>query len=59
MLLIHSGSLWMEVVFTKYSLIVLQAILPKRADPTELKAIFEKVGLYPDAIVFSFVSSLL
>uniref|UniRef100_A0A3B4YUH2 Solute carrier family 25 member 13 n=1 Tax=Seriola lalandi dorsalis TaxID=1841481 RepID=A0A3B4YUH2_SERLL len=32
----------MKVVFTNCSLIVLQAILPRRADPTELKAIFEK-----------------
>lgn len=28
------------------SLIVQQAALPRRADPTELKAIFEKVGFY-------------
>uniref|UniRef100_A0A8C4F2B7 Solute carrier family 25 member 13 n=1 Tax=Dicentrarchus labrax TaxID=13489 RepID=A0A8C4F2B7_DICLA len=32
----------MKVVFTQCSLIVLQAVLPRRADPTELKAIFEK-----------------
>uniref|UniRef100_A0A3B4GY58 Solute carrier family 25 member 13 n=1 Tax=Pundamilia nyererei TaxID=303518 RepID=A0A3B4GY58_9CICH len=29
-------------LFTKHSLIILQAVLPRRADPTELKAIFEK-----------------
>uniref|UniRef100_A0A665VC07 Solute carrier family 25 member 13 n=1 Tax=Echeneis naucrates TaxID=173247 RepID=A0A665VC07_ECHNA len=32
----------MKVVFTKSSFIVLQGVLPRRADPTELKAIFEK-----------------
>uniref|UniRef100_A0A3Q1GTW3 Solute carrier family 25 member 13 n=1 Tax=Acanthochromis polyacanthus TaxID=80966 RepID=A0A3Q1GTW3_9TELE len=32
----------LKVVFTKCSLTVLQAVLPRRADPTELKAIFEK-----------------
>lgn len=42
-------------LFTKHSLIILQAVLPRRADPTELKAIFEKVGfdLY---VLFSFLS---
>uniref|UniRef100_A0A3B5AXY7 Calcium-binding mitochondrial carrier protein Aralar2-like n=1 Tax=Stegastes partitus TaxID=144197 RepID=A0A3B5AXY7_9TELE len=32
----------LKVVFLKCSLTVLQAVLPRRADPTELKAIFEK-----------------
>uniref|UniRef100_A0A4W6EN47 Solute carrier family 25 member 13 n=1 Tax=Lates calcarifer TaxID=8187 RepID=A0A4W6EN47_LATCA len=32
----------MKVVFSKCSLTVLQAVLPRRADPTELKGIFEK-----------------
>lgn len=36
----------MNVVFTKYPPIVLQANLPRRAEPTQLKAIFEKVGFY-------------
>lgn len=46
------GLVWL---FTKHSLIILQAVLPRRADPTELKAIFEKVGfdLY---VLFSFLS---
>lgn len=44
----------MKVIFKRYSLIVLQAVLPKRADPAELKAIFEKVRFYL-CIFFSFV----
>lgn len=44
----------MKVVFTKCSLIVLQAVLPRRADPTELKAIFEKVGFYLSIFCFLF-----
>lgn len=40
---IQSGAhlVCMKVVFTKHPLTVLQADLPKRAEPTELKAIFE------------------
>lgn len=42
----------MKVVFIKCLLIVLQAELPGRANPTELKAIFEKVGILPTDFFF-------
>lgn len=47
------GLVWL---FTKHSFIILQAVLPRRADPTELKAIFEKVGfdLYVFVLFFEF-----
>lgn len=46
----------MKVVFSRCLLIVLQAVLLQRADPTELKAIFQKVGLIlTHVLLFSFV----
>lgn len=36
-----------------FPIIFLQTVLPRRADPTELKAIFEKVGVYVCIFLFS------
>lgn len=41
-----------------YLLLLMQAVLPRRADPTELKAIFEKVNLYFSILILYFAFSV-